>query len=757
MLTTSSDLPPAAVDLSNCDREPIRVPSHIQPHGLLLVIDEGEHHVVQASENASMLLVGTEESLTGKSLMEIFPHGIGKSLLTKLVKAPKNSHPLFLDSVSLTRDGVARIFNAVAHRTDAGLILELEIADKDQSFADTSSGLHRFLDEYSMHAEEAGDISALCQETAIAVRNLTEFDRVLIYRFDEDWNGLVVGEVNNGHLPAYLHHRFPASDIPAQARELYRLNRVRIIPNADYQPVPIMPPVNQTTGHPLDMSFSTLRSVSPIHVEYMKNMETASSMSVSILRNGKLWGLISCHHHEPKMVAVTVRTTCDLIARAFALRLSALEHAHLYERRITARFVYSHLLAEMAERGDFVAALAGKPADLLALTEAEGAAIVSLNQCHLIGKTPSESQTRDIADWLFSSVKTEVFHTESLVEQNPRFADLTEIASGVLAVSVSKIHPSYVIWFRPEVVRNIKWGGDPHKPVGSPDFDRLHPRKSFETWKETVRNRSLSWDQSEIEAASDLRNAIVGIVLRKAEELASLNAELIRSNKELEAFSYSVSHDLRAPLRHIVGYAEMLKESRAEKLTDEDARCINVIIESSEYAGELVDKLLGYSRLGRSELLINPIDLRTLVEEIKTDVLRDAPNRTIEWKIAKLPIVHADLMMVRMAIRDLMANAVKYTRDRDVAVIEIATREDANETVFWIADNGVGFDMQYADKLFGVFQRLHRWEDYEGTGIGLANVRRVIERHGGRTWAEGREGKGATFYFALPKTGLDDR
>jgi light-regulated signal transduction histidine kinase (bacteriophytochrome) len=261
----------------------------------------------------------------------------------------------------------------------------------------------------------------------------------------------------------------------------------------------------------------------------------------------------------------------------------------------------------------------------------------------------------------------------------------------------------------------------------------------------------LPWEDSEIEIATDLRNAIVGIVLRRAEELAELNDELTRSNKELEAFSYSVSHDLRAPLRHIVGYAEMLRESLGERLDAKGDRCIGIIIESCEYAGKLVDKLLSYSRLGRSELQWSQIDLPMLVEEVRKDVMRDASGRTITWKIGKLPCVTGDLMMLRMAVRDLLANAVKYTRRRDEAVIEMDCRDDGDAWIFFVKDNGVGFDMKYTDKLFGVFQRLHRWEDYEGTGIGLANVRRVIERHGGRTWAEGQEGVGATFFFSLPK------
>jgi chemotaxis family two-component system sensor kinase Cph1 len=546
-----------------------------------------------------------------------------------------------------------------------------------------------------------------------------------------------------------MEHRFPASDIPAQARELYRINRVRIIPDSMYVPSRIVS--SGPIDGPLDLTFSVLRSVSPVHVEYMRNMKTASSMSVSILREGRLWGLISCHHSEPKSVPFPARMTCDLFARAFSLRLSALEHSETFRRRIDTKGAYSSLLEAMADRGDFASALAEHPEELLSLTASHGAALLTSDQCLLVGKTPSEDDVRQLAGWLFEEVQRDVFSTDELSSVYPKAASFVHLASGLLAISVSKIHDSYVLWFRPEVLQTIRWGGNPEKPVSSGDEPRrLHPRRSFETWMETVRNHSLPWEETELSAARELRDAIVGIVLRKAEELADLNIELTRSNKELESFSYSVSHDLRAPLRHIVGYAEMMRESLGERLVGNEARCVANIIESSEYAGRLVDKLLSYSRLGRADLQLTPIDMNVLVNEVRRDVMRDAAGRSITWRIGPLPTVTADLMMLRMAVRDLVSNAVKYTRQKDVAVIEVGHQAERSADVFWIKDNGVGFDMQYSDKLFGVFQRLHRWEDYEGTGIGLANVRRVIERHGGCSWAEGKVDEGAVFYFRLP-------
>ncbi len=738
-------------DLAGCSREPIHIPGSIQPHGVLIVLAEHDFAVRQISENARTLLDLEPGLQAPRKLIDLLGADHCSTIVRRLEGIPLGARAASLGPLELSVRGEPLHFHAVGHRTDDGIILELERVPAPD--ADTElPEIVPVVDDFTLEAEASKSVEHLSNLICRDIRKLTGCDRVLVYQFDESWNGIVVGEDGNRRLPSYLHHRFPASDIPAQARELYRVNRVRIIPDADYVPVRIVPEINPATRRTLDMSFSTLRSVSPIHVEYMRNMETMSSMSVSILRDGKLWGLISCHHRTARNVTFPVRSACEFMARAFSLRLSALERDEDYQRNIEVRSAYTDLVAIMADRGDFAAALAEKPKQLLAFGRAGGAAILTESGCRLFGATPTEEQVRELADWIFHEVGREVYATDAISTFFPRANTYKDKASGVLSVSISKLRPSAVLWFRPEVIQTIKWGGDPTKPVTTNgDRQTLHPRRSFETWRETVRDRSLPWRVSELDAAAELRNTIVGTVLRKAEELAELNSELTRSNKELEAFSYSVSHDLRAPLRHIVGYAEMLKETGETHHSAEERRFINTIIESSEYAGRLVDKLLSFSRLGRAKLERTAFDMTLLVNELVRDVMIDAGGRDIEWKIDRLPVVFADLMMMRMAVRDLLSNAVKYTRMRDHAVIEIGCQEASHEYIFSVKDNGVGFDMAYADKLFGVFQRLHKWEEFEGTGIGLANVRRVLERHSGRTWAEGKENAGATFFFTLPK------
>ncbi len=725
------------VDLDACAREPIRIPGGIQPHGALMVVDPDRLDMLQASENLQDFtgLANTPGARLADTALA--------PLAADLAAWTGGDEPSFLRTLQIGD----LTFQVTAHRARQGLIVEFEDppASEDETLEVLYPRLRRFVDRL----ESAGDVKTVAELTVRQMRALTGFNRVMLYSFDAEGAGTVLAEDRDEALPSYLDLRFPASDIPPQARELYRLNRLRLIPNASYVPSPMVPPMSPVDGQPLDMSFAALRSVSPIHLEYMRNMGTLSSMSVSILVDGALWGLISLHHAQPKRLNAQVRTACDFLGQIVSLQIGARERAARGARRIALKQKESELLASLSQEAAFQEGLVANGETWLGLVDADGAALVSEEHLITFGSTPSHPELTELALWLGRREVGEVFATDSLAEHWPQSEAFAADASGLLAISISQIHPSYIMWFRQEVVRTVNWAGAPTKPMTNQE--RLTPRQSFALWKERVRQRSLPWTDVEIDSARDFRNAVVNFVLRRAEERAALTEQLRRTNQELESFSYSISHDLRAPFRHVVGYSELLRD-RLEDIDDKSKHYLDSISEAALSAGRLVDDLLNFSQLGRTSLSPARIDMKKLVAEVRRSTEQDTLERQMEWKVGDLPPAYGDPAMIRQVMFNLLDNAVKYTKGRTPALIEVEGREDADRTTYTIRDNGVGFDMKYAGKLFGVFQRLHRAEDFEGTGIGLALVKRIVDRHNGVVSLDSELNKGTVVTFSLPKS-----
>ncbi|QLF93619.1 GAF domain-containing protein [Pseudomonas sp. ABC1] len=733
-----------ATAIENCAREPIHIPGSIQPHGFLLVLDSLSLEVLQASENVIDWLGAPADSLAGAALADLFEGGA--ALAHAVSRADREERtPWQLGVLRLPRAGEVRDVVAMAHFAGDVAIVEFEEVEGARQ---ANGDLHPTLATFIGQLQDAADIQQLCRLAIGEIKRLTGFGRVKAYDFDDDGNGRVLAELADADYPSYLGLHFPASDIPAQARALYCANRVRLIVDANYRPSPLVPALNPRTAQPLDLSQAALRSVSPVHLQYMRNMGTLASMSISIVVGGRLWGLISCHHAQPRRVTPQARSACELLVRMLSLQIESRESRARTEHLLSLRHYIFQLLSAMADRDSVHQGLREQSQTLLDFMAADGAAIVDAGGCLSFGHVPADAQVESLAYWLAGRSASEPFHSDNVARDIPELPGLAESVAGLLAVSVSQIHPHYLIWFKRESVRTVNWAGKPEKVVGAQGA--LDPRHSFEQWQEVRRGYSAPWHPRELQAVLELRNAILGIVLRKAEEMAQLASDLSKSNKELEAFSYSVSHDLRAPLRHIAGYAELLEDFEGERLSERGQRFIGNITEAARFAGSLVDSLLSFSQMGRAALHPASVDMQSLLDAVLHEMQPEAEGREVDWRIGKLPVVYADDVYLHQVLRNLLSNALKYSRGRSPAIIEIGAERKAGCVQVFVRDNGVGFDMQYADKLFNVFQRLHRMEDFEGTGIGLANVRRIIERHDGRVWAQAVLGEGATFYFTLP-------
>ncbi len=709
------------------------MPGAIQPHGRLVVADR-QLQLVAWSENW-----GAREA-AGSALAAVQALAFGEFARLPPADAPTPLPPVELSSGAC---------DVLAHRSGEFLVFEFEPAVAGSG---TQAPIYSLARRFLQELQQAPGVIELAQLAAREMKRLTGFGRCLVYRFDENGHGEVLAERIEQDYDSYEGHHFPGADIPAQARELYRINRIRLIPDASYQPVALVGAQPGFDPRSIDLGWASLRSVSPVHLEYMVNMRTLASMSVSIVVRGQLWGLISCHHHEPLMLPYPVRAACEHLGQLMSLQVEAKQDKAEVSVAGDLRKLTLEIVSHLAESDATLQRLVSEPVPLLRLASATGAAVVLDDECWTVGRTPPTETLQALASWVVARGRA-VFSTDRLPADFAGFArsgDQPDAPAGLLAISISQVHRHLVMWFRPELVQTIQWAGDPRKEIRGSD-GRIHPRRSFASWREQVRGRSAPWSPSEIDAADELRQALIGIVLRRAEEMAEVATELGRVNKELEAFSYTVSHDLRAPMRHIAGYVDLVLDLDGKQLGDTSRRYLSHVKEASAYAGQLVDALLDFSRMGRSALKLSEVNVSSLVRELTREAALHEKDRSIEWEVEHpLPSLRADPFLLQVAVRNLLSNAVKYTRGRTPARIAIRGIRSPAGVGIEVSDNGVGFQMKYVNKLFGVFQRLHQAEEFEGTGIGLANVRRIVERHGGTVWARGEPGQGATFGFFLP-------
>ena len=490
-------------DLSNCEREQIQLPGSIQPHGALLVVREPDYVIIQASANAAAF-IGSDSDILGCKVEQI-PGNLYERIKPHLDE-PLHTIPI---AVRGRIGDTGRDYDILLHRPpEGGLVIELEPAGNPV--------------DLSMHVENAiqtilnaSSLRILCDETARIFEELTGYDRVMVYRFDDQGHGEIFSEQRKPELEAFLGNRYPASDIPQIARRLYERNRVRLLFDVGYTPAPLMPRLSPLTGRDLDMSLCFLRSHSPIHVQYLKNMGVCATLVVSLMVGGRLWGLIACHHYVPRFVHFEVRAVCELLAEAVGTRIAALESFIQAQSELTVRRIEQRMIEAISRDGDWRSALFDGTQSLLLPVGATGAALIYDGQVFSCGDVPGTHDIRAIASWLDKKPRASVTATASLGLDVEEFAPLTGVASGLLATPLSSSPGDYLIWFRPERIRTVTWGGDPYKPmiVGN-DPSELSPRRSFAQWHQLVEGTSDPWTPSDVIAARLIGDFVADVALQ---------------------------------------------------------------------------------------------------------------------------------------------------------------------------------------------------------------------------------------------------
>jgi len=733
--------------IENCEDEPIHIPGAIQPHGLLFACHGEDLTVTQVSENVIALLGVPSERVLNRPLSAHFDRKCFAHLLSPpSASSIRDANPFRM----IARDG--KRFDAVAHVCGDTIVVELEPAHNTPG--ETVGGFDPALRASVVRLQRAQTIADLMCAAAEEVRRLTGFDRVMVYRFDSEWNGEVVAECKRDDLEAFLGHHYPASDIPAQARRLYTVNWLRFVADVKYKPARLIPSEDPKTQRPLDLSHSVLRSVSPVHIEYLVNMGVTASMSISLVIDGVLAGLLACHHYSgPRIVPARMRDTAEYLGYSLSWQLEVLERKERAEKIAASQKIESEVVRSMSLAADLLGGL-DTPA-LLQLAGASGAAIVLKEGVRRLGVAPSEEKIREIIAWL--QINGEDAHATDHAARDIPIALEEEVAAGVLAITIARELGEYIVWFRPAVRKVIEWAGNPwqknvvHEEGRAP---RLSPRGSFELWREEVKGKSLPWDKAEIDAASSLRRVILAGDRRRSVELRGINEQLVDVDRARNEFIAKVAHEIRNPLNVVNGWAKLLKQGALDEKRRTQA--IDVIERNVQVQMRLVEDLLDIARstTGKLALEVEPLDIRSLLSHVVEGLSLAAEakgvvlTRLIDPRIGP---IRGDATRLRQVFANLIGNALKFTPAGGHVSVRLDATDDHVQVR--VVDTGHGICPELLPHVFDTFRQgdSPAVRRAGGLGLGLAIARAIVEGHGGTIVVESEGlGKGATFSIKLP-------
>lgn len=665
---------------------------------------------------------------------------------------PTVSHPLRLHLAAPARD---EWHSGIAHHHHGLLFVELEQWSSLSEQAESLFGLPLLMARANHRLQSCDTMKKLYAELARQVRSISGYDRVMVYRFLEDGHGEVVGESVDGRFESFLGLHYPASDVPTQARRLYMLNTVRCIGDVQSAAVPIVPEVRTDNGQPLDLSFCHFRAVSPIHIEYLQNMGVAASMSISIVQQAKLWGLIACHHYTSRTLSFEQRSACEVLGVMASSYLLTREEDASNKAISTRQKDYHRILRQVAQSDTFAAGIQQSAEGLCQLVQADGLAILLEGQLRCEGSCPAKHAVEAIIGQVDSE---HVWSTNCLSEALDQPSPNDSRACGALAFHLDAAGQSSLVFFRDEYTHEVAWAGDPHKAATqTAEGMQLSPRRSFALWKETVEGRSRQWSDVDLDMAGELRLGLLELLGRRAAELARLNAELSSLNADLDSFAYAASHDLREPLRGLRQLIYFLRQELEEDPTKIEGR-LQALERQVNRMADLIEGLLRLSRAGRGDLEYSRFTLEEVAREAFEMAAPEPDRSDVTFEVVDDATVVADFICMRELLINLLTNGLKYNDNATKLLRVGVVRPGAAGTpeapqgsqIYYVTDNGIGIAAEQLDEVFQIFRRLHPPDRYGGgCGAGLAIVKKIVERHHGRVWIESTEGDGSTFYFTF--------
>jgi light-regulated signal transduction histidine kinase (bacteriophytochrome) len=721
----AADPPP---DPTLCEQEPIHIPGAIQPHGAVLVARADGLRISHASANLEAMLGAAPGAVFGRPLAEVV------GIPAWLALAGATTQHGDAQEIAGPHDTRLRLN---AHLHAGHLCVDIEPHRRESWRNAPFAPVREVLDSF----QAARSQTELCDLAVRCLRAITGYDRVMALRFRDDGSGDIVSEARLPRLPPYLGQRYPASDVPAQARALYLRQRFGAVPDAHYHPVPLLSDPALGALPPFDLTYSALRSVSPIHRQYMQNMKSRASLTIALVEGEALWGLLICHHRSPRIVGPDMRSLAVIIGRTVSLLLASLGAAETSARQVRHSAILHTLIDRLSSAVPLVESMAMMGTEILRLVDAEGALVRYGGKLITLGATPSPEDSLQALHTLYPGPGGDVLAINDLGLRYPSLVDCTEAGSGALLLPLDDAADSAILWFRPERPRVITWGGDPngHASVDAAT-GKLLPRHSFEPYREVVYGNAVPWSELDLSLARAFRRVveIEQARLRKQQELE-------RSNADLEEFSYAVSHDLKAPLRAITHLAQWIAEDLGPDIKPSTREDLKLLSERVGRMQTLLDGLLNYSRIGHQQNAIGPVEVGAVVRDVLA-LLVPPPDFIVTTEGGAV-MLRTERVALQVVLENLISNAIKH-HDRGCGCITVAARRLPDGAEIRVTDDGPGIPPQFHERVFGIFQTLKSRDEIESSGIGLAIVKRKIEVHGGRIWVESAPpARGTSFVF----------
>lgn len=720
---------PKITDINKCEDEPIHLIPNVQQFGCLLVLDY-KNTIIQCSNNTLDIINIASQELLDTKIDKHIPLDLKNTSGNNPIITTCNTIPILIN----------------VHEYENYIILDIEqLSDTDWDQFQFQQYMINSLNNLS----NCNNLTDLSNNITQTTKDLFDYDRVMLYKFDEHWNGQIIAETKEEHLTSWLGINYPATDIPANARQLFLKQGVRVISNVEETNAALTPTVNCVTNSLTDISKSHFRAASPFHIEYLKNMKVSATLTCAIVNDDKLWGLIACHNYSAKSLSFQKRQACLLYSKMISNQIS-IKQSNFYLQKINNHStVRLKLVENMSEKWDLIKGLTQHNVTGLNLLESDSFIIAYNDTIYNLGNTLEQTILRKLIKELEQLTKqSDYFFSNNISKDIDWLKSYSKDISGVMYFRISKKSNESVLWIRKEKIDTKIWGGNLDKiNIEKETNSRLSPRKSFEKWSQNVKHTAVKWEAHEVSAAKALVNDIKNIIVTKFSEVNKLNKQLRNLNQELESFSYSVSHDLRGPLRGIDGFANILKEDYFDVLDDFGKESVETIINSAEKMNSLMDDILSYSGLSKVDKIDDYHNLNNIISDVlkDNDLLKNNPKTNITIN-PNLPEIFGDKMMIYQLISNLITNAFKYSSKVENPKIEIDYYNDGEKNIYFVKDNGIGFKPEYSKKIFGVFMRLTN-KDYSGTGVGLAIAQRIVYRHSGDIWAESQLNKGAKFNF----------